>query len=130
VSTLNARANQAWAWAAEDPAECNYAFDHQRAAFEEGWEIGYKTKQSELSREALEDAVQEALESLGIIGYPTSARNDAEEPIGIETVTGQVAGYVAALVREEQGTFCSECGGDLVHGNHDLTCSRLPLGDS
>lgn len=47
MTTLNARANQAWAESAWDPTEVNYAFEHQRAAFEEGWETGYKTADQE-----------------------------------------------------------------------------------
>lgn len=52
-------------------------------------------------RERVEDEVREALEDLGITAYPTSARNDAEEPIGVETVAGHVTGYVLALLRRD-----------------------------
>jgi hypothetical protein len=52
-----------------------------------------------VGREAVEDEVREALEDLGIIAFPTSAANDAEEPLDIECVVGHVAGYVLALLR-------------------------------
>lgn len=42
MSTLNARANHAYHEATEE-----HGFDHQRDAFEEGWETGYKTAEAE-----------------------------------------------------------------------------------
>lgn len=48
MSTLNARANQAWIdEVADEPTDDNAGFSHQRAAFEEGWETGYKTAAAE-----------------------------------------------------------------------------------
>lgn len=47
VTTLNARANQAWAEYAEQNAEVMPEFTQE--AFEEGWETGYKTADAEWS---------------------------------------------------------------------------------
>ena len=50
MTTLNARANQAWH--AEDRGEFSVA---ELAAFEEGWETGYKTAAREISRQIEEE---------------------------------------------------------------------------
>lgn len=60
MTTLNARANQAWHEATDggtDPA-----FDRQQDAFEEGWETGYKTAAEEIAKalEAIPDKVYPA----------------------------------------------------------------------
>lgn len=47
MTTLNARANQAYHAVVEEAGENWMGFSHQRAAFEEGWEIGYKTGQAD-----------------------------------------------------------------------------------
>lgn len=43
MSTLNARANRAYRKYMEGSGADWYGFDHESAAFEEGWETGYKT---------------------------------------------------------------------------------------
>lgn len=53
-----------------------------------------------IDREAVEGEVREALQDLGIVAYPTSARNDAEEPLDIECVVGHVAGFILPLVTD------------------------------
>ena len=55
---------------------------------------------AQVDRDAVEEEVREALQDLGIIAFPTSARNDAEEPLDLECVVGHVAGYVMALLRD------------------------------
>lgn len=55
MTTLNARANQAWAAVADEVTDTEAGFDHQRAAFEEGWETGYKTAAREVSRQIEEE---------------------------------------------------------------------------
>lgn len=47
VTTLNARANQAWQEYTEQNAECMPEFTQE--AFEEGWEAGYKTAVEEIA---------------------------------------------------------------------------------
>lgn len=53
MTTLNARANQAWL----EYAEANGFHPHsiERDTFEEGWEIGYKTAAREVSRQIEEE---------------------------------------------------------------------------
>lgn len=57
MTTLNARAGQAWAAVADEPTDTQAGFDHQRAAFEEGWETGHKTAAKEIA-EAIADALE------------------------------------------------------------------------
>lgn len=105
MTTLNARANQAWREAAGGEPFSNAGFGNERAAFEEGWETGYKAAAIEVLRQAA-DAWGD-----GIEGFPYQWLHDRADELA-------------------QGASCDECGGDLVRGNHELTCSRLPLGDS
>lgn len=53
MTTLNARANQAWREVAGGEPYSNAGFGNERAAFEEGWETGYKAARQEIA-EALE----------------------------------------------------------------------------
>lgn len=62
MTTLNARANQAWTQITGDPDEVNYAFDHQRHSFEEGWETGYKAAEVDINA-ALEAETPEPVAS-------------------------------------------------------------------
>lgn len=56
MTTLNARASQAWAAATDGTTE--EPFDGiPRDAFEEGWETGYKTAAREVSRQ-IEQEIQ------------------------------------------------------------------------
>jgi hypothetical protein len=51
MTTLNARANQAWAAVAFEVTDIEAGFDHQRAAFEEGWETGFTAARTEVSEQ-------------------------------------------------------------------------------
>lgn len=55
MTTLNARANQAFHDLVEKSGEDWHGFDHQRDAFEEGWETGYKAAAREVSRQIEEE---------------------------------------------------------------------------
>lgn len=106
MTTLNARANQAWRAASDqEHLDDDDQFFGQQQAFEGGWETGYKTAAVEVLRQAA-DAWGDGAE-----GFPYQWLHDRADEI-------------------EQGATCDECGGNLIHGNHELTCSRLPLGDS
>ena len=50
ANSLAARANQAWI-EARDPDTGFSPFAHQRHAFEEGWETGYKARDEEVARD-------------------------------------------------------------------------------
>lgn len=54
MTTLNARANQAWILV---EAESEFGFESDSDAFEEGWETGYKTAAREVSRQ-IEQEIQ------------------------------------------------------------------------
>ena len=49
MTTLNARANQAYHALVEESGEDWHGFDHQRDAFEEGWATGYKTAEVDMN---------------------------------------------------------------------------------
>lgn len=55
MTTLNARANQAWRAAAEQKEHDETWFMGEEGAFEEGWETGYKTAAREVSRQIEEE---------------------------------------------------------------------------
>lgn len=60
MTTLNARANQAYhavgeKWNREHPDWEWMGFDHQRDAFEEGWETGYKAARAEVAKQISEE---------------------------------------------------------------------------
>lgn len=59
MTTLNARANQAYHALVEEAGEDWMGFDHQRDAFEEGWETGYKAAAEDIAK-ALEDPWRQA----------------------------------------------------------------------
>lgn len=66
MTTLNARANQAW----RDLCEADESLPStQRAVFEEGWETGYKTRVAEELRKAA-DAIESVWEGVEESGQP------------------------------------------------------------
>lgn len=88
MTTLNARANQAYHALVEESGEDWPGFDHQRDAFEEGWATGYKTAEVDLNA-ALEAAApllgprplldRDALGQV-LISFGADMRIDADSP--------------------------------------------------
>lgn len=67
MTTLNARANQAYHAIIEEAGENWMGFSHQRDAFEEGWATGYKAKTAEMTSPAVQDRLAQACGDPGSI---------------------------------------------------------------
>lgn len=67
MTTSNARANQAYHALVDEAGENWMGFSHQRDAFEEGWEIGYKARTADLLSPAIQDRIAQACGDPGSI---------------------------------------------------------------